>query len=160
MTRTWIILFFCLVFWSGFAVLQLDRQAFYKTLSSGDEASIDKAIAGLEKQKLTSRVSAYKGALMMKKAGFIKGAKGKVKTFKEGAALLENEIKGSPDNMEYRFLRLTVQENAPKILKYNKQLDEDKQAIVSNFDKLESDLKAVISDYAKHSKVLQATDLK
>ena len=159
MKRALNIFLFCLITLSAFA-LQTDKQAFYKALSSGDEAVIDKELAVLEKAKATSRVNAYKGALTMKKAGFEKGVKSKVKIFKEGGALLEEEIKSNPANAEYRFLRLTVQENAPKILKYNKQLDEDKQVIISGFSKLDGDLKTVVTNYAKDSKVLKAADLK
>ena len=160
MKRTFNILLLCLLTAFACAFSQADKRAFYKALSSGDEAVIDKYLASLDKEKATSRINAYKGALIMKKAGFVKGVKGKVKTFKAGAALLEEKIGSNPANAEYRFLRLTVQEHAPNILKYNKQLDEDKQAIIAGYGKLDSDLKSIISDYSKDSKVLQAADLK
>ncbi|PSL24716.1 hypothetical protein [Dyadobacter jiangsuensis] len=139
---------------------QIDKGVYYKALSSGEEASIDKVLARLENESSSSKVNAYKGALTMKKAGFVKGVGGKVKTFKKGASLLEDEIKSNPGNTEFRFLRLTVQEHAPGILKYNKEIDADKQAIVSGYDKLDADLKNVIADYAKDSKVLKESDLK
>ncbi|MCF0070846.1 hypothetical protein LZD49_10215 [Dyadobacter sp. CY261] len=139
---------------------QVDKGAYYKALSSGEEESIDKLLATLESERATSKVNAYKGALTMKKAGYVKGVGGKVKTFKKGAHLLEEEIKSNPDNTEFRFLRLTIQEHAPGILKYNKEIDADKEAIVSGFAKLDANLKTVITDYAKDSKVLKESDLK
>nr|WP_295930178.1 hypothetical protein [uncultured Dyadobacter sp.] len=139
---------------------QIDKLAYYKALSSGEEESIDKVLARLESEKVSPKVNAYKGALTMKKAGFVKGVGGKVKTFKKGAHLLEDEINSNPGNTEFRFLRLTVQEHAPGILKYNKEIDADKQAVVSGFDKLDADLKTVITDYARDSKVLKESDLK
>lgn len=142
------------------AQAQIDKGVYYKALSSGEEASIDKVLARLENEKSSSKVNAYKGALTMKKAGFVKGVGGKVKTFKKGAGLLEDEIKSNPGNTEFRFLRLTVQEHAPGILKYNKEIDADKQAVVSGYDKLDADLKNVIADYAKDSKVLKESDLR
>lgn len=142
------------------AQAQIDKGVFYKALSSGQEDSIDRALARLQTEKSSPKVNAYKGALTMKKAGFVKGVGGKVKTFKKGAELLEDEIKSNPDNTEFRFLRLTVQEHAPGILKYNKEIDADKQAVVSGYDKLDADLKTVIADYAKDSKVLKGSDLK
>ena len=160
MKRSLIIIFSCLFSLTAFRFIQSDKQAFYKALSSGDEAAIDQKLADLSKEKQSPRINAYKGALTMKKAGFVKGVKGKVKTFKTGAHLLEDEIKNSPANTEYRFLRLAIQEHAPGILKYNKQLDEDKQAVISGFNKLDSDLKSVVIDYAGDSKVLSAADLK
>ena len=142
------------------AQAQIDKEVFYKALSSGQEDSIDRALARLQTEKSSPKVNAYKGALTMKKAGFVKGVGGKVKTFKKGAHLLEDEIKSNPGNTEFRFLRLAVQEHAPGILKYNKEIDADKQAVVSGYDKLDADLKNVIADYAKDSKVLKGSDLK
>ena len=129
----------CLVLLAAFtAQAQIDKGIYYKALSSGEEASIDKVLAKLEAEKSSSKVNAYKGALTMKKAGFVKGVGGKVKTFKKGASLLEDEIKSNPGNTEFRFLRLTVQEHGPGILKYNKAIDAYKQAVVSGYDKLEA----------------------
>lgn len=142
------------------AQAQVDKGIYYKALSSGEEESIDKVLARLETEKSSPKVNAYIGALTMKKAGFVKGVGGKVKTFKKGAHLLEDEIKTNPGNTEFRFLRLTVQEHAPGILKYNKEIDADKQAVVSGYEKLDADLKNVIADYAKDSKVLKESDLR
>lgn len=145
---------------AGQAHAQIDKEVYYKALASGQEESIDKVLAKLDAEKSSSKINAYKGALTMKKAEFVKGVGGKVKTFKKGATLLEEQIKSNPGNTEYRFLRLTVQEHAPGILKYNKEIDADKQAVVSGYDKLDEDLKNVIADYAKDSKVLKGSDLK
>jgi hypothetical protein len=149
-----------LIVLSGFKTQEIDRKTFYKALSGGEEASIDNMLEKLEHEKASSRVNAYKGALIMKKAGYVKGVGGKVKTFKKGAHLLEDEIKGYPSNTEFRFLRLTVQEHAPKILKYNKELDDDKQAIIAGYSKLDPDLKEVITGYVKDSEILKQSDLK
>ncbi len=149
-----------LIFFSGFKTQEIGRKVYYKALSGGEEAPIDKMLEKLENEKASSKVNAYKGALIMKKAGYEKGVGGKVKTFKKGAHLLEDEIKSNPSNTEFRFLRLTVQEHAPKILKYNKELDEDKQAVIAGYSKLDPDLKEVIADYVKDSEILKQSDLK
>lgn len=83
-------------------------------------------------------LSGYKGAVLMLQAKHVKGIKNKKKLFKEGAALLEGAIEVEPNNIELRTLRLSVQENAPKILKYNKQIDEDKAFILATFKKIKS----------------------
>ncbi len=145
---------------SGFVSFQMDGEAFYKALSSGSENTLDSALADLEKRKQSSQNSAYQGALLMKKAGFVKGVKEKVKTFKAGAKLLEAEIDKNPGNVEYKFLRLTIQEHAPKVLHYDKQLKSDKAAIINGYEKLDATLKTVIADYAQSSKVLKVPDLK
>jgi hypothetical protein len=152
----------CLVFlivFSGFKQ-EVGRKSYYEALSGGEEMPIDNMLEKLEKEKASAKVNAYKGALIMKKAGFVKGVGGKVKTFKKGAHLLEDEIKNNPENTEFRFLRLAVQEHAPKILKYNKELDDDRQAIIQGYSKLDSDLKEVIAGYVKDSEILKPSDLK
>ena len=152
------LLVFCVL--SAFNPIQSDNIGFYKALSSDDEAILDKTLSNLEKESPSSKINAYKGVLTMKKAGFVKGVGGKLKTFKRGVQLLDNEISKNPNNAEYRFLRLTIQENAPGILNYNKQVDEDREAVVSGFKKLNPELKSFIVDYAKRSKVLKESDLK
>lgn len=96
----------------------------------------------------------------MKKAGFLKGVNNKVKTFKKGAGLLEGEIRIIRDNVEYRFLRLIIQEHAPKILKYNKNLEEDKKVVLTGYEKLDPDLQKIIKNYSASSGVIKKEDLK
>ena len=148
------------VFGSSFGPKITDKQAFYKVLAAGSEENIEKEISRLSEEKKTSFTNAYLGSLYMKKAGFLKGAANKVKTFKKGAQMLEKEINDNPAIVEYRFLRLTIQENAPKILKYNKELSADKKIIEDGYERLEPDLKKVIKDYATGSKVINVGDLK
>lgn len=142
------------------SAFQVDKKAFYKALSAQSQAEIDTQLSVLEQEKSSPTHDAYRGALLMKKAGFQKGVKQKVKMFKEGAHLLEGEIGQNPANVEFRFLRLTVQEHAPGILNYNKKLDEDKLAIIDGYDKLDASLKSIIANYAQDSKVLHGSDLK
>lgn len=153
-------LIFCFYFiFSAFHVREVDKAEFYKAFSSMTEQEIDEMIKRLDQEKTSSLVTAYQGALYMKKASFIKGVNGKVKIFKKGAHMLEDEIGKNPSNTEYHFLRLAIQEHAPGILGYNKDKDEDKSAIVSGFSKLNSSLKSVILNYAKDSKVLKESEL-
>ncbi|MEO6687324.1 MAG: hypothetical protein ABIN24_15235 [Dyadobacter sp.] len=153
-----IILGFCFIF-SSFHSREVDKSEFYKAFSSSTEEGIDDMMGRLNQEKSSSVVNAYQGALYMKKASFVKGVNDKVKTFKKGAHMLENEIAKNQSNTEYHFLRLACQEHAPGILGYNKNKDEDKSAVVNGFSKLNSSLKSVISNYAKDSKVLKESDL-
>lgn len=153
-------LLFLSVFFLAFQSINLDRSAFYKALSGSSETAIDPVLRKLEEGKGNAESDAFTGALRMKKAGFVKGAGNKVKMFKSGALLLEDQIKNFPKNVEYRFLRLSIQEHAPKILKYNKNLDEDKKMIISAYAKMDPDLKKVIKNYASSSKIINQDDLK
>lgn len=152
------VVFFLLVF-CAFKIKSVDRLSFYKVFAGKSEAEIDKELKILQAENGSSLKNAFVGALKMKKASFIKGAGNKVKMFKSGALLLEEEIKGNPGNIEYRFIRLSIQENAPKVLKYNKNLNEDKKLILEGYHRLDPDLKKVIKNYAVGSDVLKMDDV-
>jgi hypothetical protein len=149
-------IFICF-FFLGFTV---DRNEFYKILSGKTLPPIDNYILKLEKQKKTSKNNAYWGALTAKKANFEKGAPSKIKTFKAGINSLEQEISNYPNNVEYRFLRLSIQEHCPKILRYNKNIKEDALIISTNFSNQTSILKKIIKNYAQESNGLDAKLLK
>lgn len=90
----------------------------------------------------------------------MKSAAKKIATFKAGGKLLESAIQSDPNNAEYRFIRLTIQEHAPKILKYNKNIEEDKVLILKGYKKMDSKTRAYVLDYAKQSDILSAKDFK
>jgi hypothetical protein len=73
---------------------------------------------------------------------------------------LEAEIIKEPKILEWRFLRLAIQANAPKIVKYSKDLNEDKEFISSHFSSAPFDLQKIIKDYAANSSILKVSDFK
>ncbi|MEO6490532.1 MAG: hypothetical protein ABIO04_11375 [Ferruginibacter sp.] len=132
-----------------------DKIAFYSSISSEVLEVID---AQLELVKAASfpEKQAFEGALLMKKAGVIKGtAKEKLNLFKSGRVKLEAAISKSNDNVEYRFLRLIIQEHAPKILKYRNEIETDSQLVRTNFKNLPEILQKFVVDYSKNSKALK-----
>lgn len=153
-----ILLFIVLIALSASA--QVDQRAYYKALESEELAILDSKISELNKMKSTTLIRAYKGALIAKKASFLKGMKDKLDTFKEGVELLESAIEKYPNKTEFRFLRLSVQENCPKFLKYNSNIEEDKRIIESKFSRLDNQLQQIITDYARTSEILNVTKLK
>lgn len=94
----------------------------------------------------------YKGVGLTLKAKYEKELSAKKNTFKKGAEMLQESIAKSPENIELRALRMSVQENSPKILNYNKNLEEDKKRIISNFSKSKSDVKVFVGDFIAVSK--------
>ena len=52
-----------------------------------------------------------------------------------------------------RLIRLSIQENTPKLLKYKANIEADKKQILLLFDKQSSDLKEYIKNYVKQSKI-------
>ena len=143
---------------SNLVFYTVNNQLFYEALFCNSVTTIDKALDKLEENQSNSVSVAYKGGLLMKKSGFMKTVTEKVKVFKEGYKLLEGEIEKKPLNVEYRFIRLTIQENAPKILKYNKNIKQDKILILDGYNSLNTKIKVYIREYAHQSNVLSITD--
>lgn len=147
----------CLLLSANFLLASMNT-TFYNALYSDSLETIESALEQLNKEKSTAIVNAYKGGLTMKKSDYLKSAAKKIETFKAGHKLLESSIKADPNNAEYRFIRLTIQENAPKILKYNKNIEEDKTLILKGYKKMSSKTRTYILDYAKQSDILTIKD--
>lgn len=95
---------------------------------------------------------AYKGASIAMKGRYEKGAKDKSEMFKNGISLVESALAIEPKNIEIRFIRLTIQQNSPKLLKYKEHIEEDKEFLLSNYETIKSAaLKIYIKDYILHS---------
>lgn len=135
----------------------IERANYYKVISSENleaiNAEIDQVNKSSEKYK-----DAFTGALMMKKAGLLKGAANKLKEFKAGREKLEDVLDKNKEDAELRFLRLIIQENAPKILGYHKEVEEDHTYIVTHFKSMPEAIQKVIRDYSKSSKVLSPSE--
>lgn len=134
--------------------LNFDKQHFYKVLSKDNIDEIDVQLAKLEGIVMTEK-NAYEATLLMKKAGLVKNSKEKLRLFKSGREKLESAISKNNSNIEYRFLRVIIQEHAPKIVKYHHKLDEDTALISSMYKNLSQDLQAIILDYSRSSKFLR-----
>lgn len=96
---------------------------------------------------------AYKGASIALKAKHTTGVKQKKEEFIKGITILESVIKSNSNNIEARLIRLSIQENTPKILKYKGNIEADKKQIVLLFHKQSVDLKEYIRDFVNQSKV-------
>ncbi len=94
---------------------------------------------------------AYKGASIALKAKYAKQIKQKKSLFIEGVKMLEMALKNDSNNLEFRLIRLSIQENSPKILNYKSNIDEDKKLLLSNFDKQNQSLKEYIKNYIVQS---------
>lgn len=82
---------------------------------------------------------AYKGAATTMMAKFADGIKDKKTFFNDGRELLEYAVKAQTSNVEIRCIRLSVQENAPRILGYHKDIDTDKQFIIDNYNAMKDE---------------------
>jgi hypothetical protein len=97
---------------------------------------------------------AYKGASITLVARQAETIKEKKDGFIEGVELIEFAIEKEPNAIEPRFVRLGIQENAPKILKYRDDIPEDKELILKQYKYISSkDLKNHVKDYILQSKL-------
>ncbi len=130
------------------------RSAFYKAMQLDDKALVNAQLTDVQSAPPEVK-DAFTGALLMKKAGIGGSPTTKLSLFKQGHKLLEAAIKKNPDNAEFRFLRLMIQEHAPGILGYKNDLEKDSAYINKLYKTLPDELQATIADYSKKSKVLK-----
>ena len=102
--------------------------------------SLDEANKFIEKLKNDSSPEAkgYTGAMILMKSRYIKGPFSKLKYFKQGKKILDNDINKNPEVIEIRYIRFLMQKQIPKFLGYNKNIEEDFNLISKKL--LESDL--------------------
>jgi len=134
------------------------KKEFYAVMAGKNEAAIDKQLQ-LLKSVSTSDKTAYEGALLMKKAGLVSGAKKKLDLFKQGHKKLESVLQKDSSNAEFRFLRLMIQEHAPGIVKYKGEIAADSMYIKNNFKKLQPVVQEAVQRYSKTSNILKTADL-
>lgn len=155
--RKWITLplaIVCATFIIAFAPLPSIRTSFYTAMMGEDTLKINACLRELHSSSLPEK-EAFEGTLYMKKAGLVKGINTKLDMFKKGHIILEDEIKKQSSNVEYRFCRLMIQENAPRILGYRSEIDEDADMLKKHFNKLDAEAKASLKSYSKKSKSLK-----
>jgi len=95
----------------------------------------------------------------MKKAGLVTKPADKLKFFKAGRIKLETSLAQDSANGEYHFLRLIIQEHAPRIVKYSADQEKDRQIIHHTFKGLSPAAKQAIIDYSRKSKIVHPEDL-
>lgn len=102
---------------------------------------------------------AYKGAAIALKAKYAETLKDKKEGFVEGVSYIEFAIEKEPNAIEPRFIRLGIQENTPKILKYKDHIEGDKLFLLKQYQYISSEnLKGHIKDYILQSKVFTAEE--
>ncbi|WP_106794432.1 hypothetical protein [Aquimarina sp. Aq78] len=96
----------------------------------------------------------YHGAALALKASFSWNLFSKISYFNKAKKMIDTAILSEPDNIELRMVRLSIQNNAPKIAGYYKNLEEDKDYIFDNIDKVDDkELKLYIENFIAQSSV-------
>jgi hypothetical protein len=126
-----------------------------------DQTKVDKLYQSLLEVTKKDEIEfvAYKGAVMALKAKQAETIKDKKEGFVEGVTLVEYAIEKAPNDIEIRFIRLGIQENTPKILKYKGNIEEDKRFITKQIKYVKSSaLRNHIKDYISQSKTFTAEE--
>src|ERR1700761_6260516 len=157
-------LVFALIFFTltGFAkgkIIQqkFDKAEFYEVMKSASMETVNNELEAVKDAPEKDR-EGYEGALLMKKAGLLKKPKDRLSFFKQGRIKLETAISADNDNTEFHFLRLAIEEHAPKIVKYHSDIEKDKAIVIKNFKNLSPVVRHAILDYCENSKVLHKED--
>lgn len=93
----------------------------------------------LDKEDCNNLELGYAGGLQMVGAKYSGNPFKKMGEFKKGKKKVEDAIEAEPENIELRYLRLSIQKNAPKFLGYHKEQEEDKAFLKENLDKVRSE---------------------
>lgn len=101
----------------------------------------------------------YKAAAHMMMAKHVGNPFSKMSHFNKGKEMFSSAIESDKDNIELRFLRFSVQSEAPGFLGYNDELEEDKKMILKGLGTLDEDeLKKMIVNYLLVSKNVTANE--
>jgi len=115
-----------------------------------DEVSARKLMEATENELGIAIIKGYYGAGKILMARYHFNPYTKYHSFKKGVGLLEEAIHADPTNTELRFLRLSIQKNAPSFLGYHKHMAQDEAFLYSNLTLLhDEELKLIISQYLK-----------
>ena len=132
----------------------INRSAFYKAMEGNNKELVNEQLTELTSAPPDLK-DAFMGTMILKQAGLGGSPTTKLHLFKEGHKMLETAIKQNPDNAEFRFLRLMIQENAPGVLGYKNDIQKDSEFIRKSYKLLPEDVQHAIVDYNKKSKVLK-----
>ena len=123
------------MFFQNISVNEL-RANYPKSISSKETCK--KMIDDLSKEKLNVVEKGYYGAYLAIWANHVWNPMDKLSTFKKGKTELENAIKEDPNNVELRFLRLSIQSNIPGILNYKQNIKSDLAFIKDHKNEIKS----------------------
>jgi hypothetical protein len=128
---------------------------FYAVIAGNSVEQIDNLLDEIEiSGDAWKDANIYKGALYARKAGLVKTPAERLELFKKGRLLIEQEISRDPNNAEFRFIRLIIQEHAPKAVRYQNNITEDAELVISKFDLLSNELKTEVIKYSRTSQFL------
>jgi hypothetical protein len=139
---------------SAYGQTGINKDAFFNAMAGNSVLAMEQQLKAL-KNLSTPEKEAFEGAMQMRRSATIAVPAKRLSLFRQGHRKLETAIGRSPENAEYRFLRLMVQENAPRSLGYNKNIDEDSRFIKDHFRSMPAVTRQHVTAYSKKPGALQ-----
>jgi adenylate kinase family enzyme len=123
-----------------------------------DEAVSDRLFSKVKDQNFTSpELMAYVGGIWISQSRHV-FLFDKMHHFNKGTEILDAAIRAKPDDVEMRFLRMTIQINAPGFLRYGDNLEEDKRFVLKNYKSAPKVMQQKIIDFVKKSDAFSAEE--
>jgi hypothetical protein len=150
-------LFLFLVLFGSLSITEIRK--LYTTASSSESNAKEFAAKLEEVSKVDNKtLVAYKGASLTIVSKLEKKVSDKSKKFKEGSSLIEYAVANEPNSIEIRMIRLSVQENVPKIVNYRRNKKEDATFLLDHYKEQTGALKNYIGDFIAQSKSFTAAE--
>jgi hypothetical protein len=104
-------------------------------------------------------IMAYNGAAHILMAKYVFNPISKLSHFNKGKKTLNDAVAADRENIEIRFLRFSIQSEAPAFLGYKDHLEEDKLVILEQIKDLKDhDLHKMLNNYLLSSKNLSQVE--
>lgn len=109
--------------------------------SATDKITCQKLVKALKNYNEINNPSkaGYRACATMMMANYLINPVQKLSSFNQGKSLLEKCIQKDKTNIELRYLRFSVQSNAPSFLGYYEHLKEDKKFLIQNVVNLDDE---------------------
>lgn len=133
--------------------------------SINNENAAEKFYNNLKKKSPTDPlVMAYYGSAQALRAKHAFNPYNKISYLKSGLKTLEAAVNKSPDNLEIRFLRFSLEHYIPAFLGYSKHLETDKKKIIyliqlKKFDPKDKELLNNLLKFMKETKRCSAEEI-
>ena len=124
------------------------RNLFFEASNSKEKTEYMLKVLSVANDKSVPIVKGYTAMsyMLLAKHGF--NFFSRYNNFITGRELLESAISQDRNNLELRFLRITVQLNVPSILNYSGDIEGDKKLIMANFRHIQDpDLRNKINNF-------------
>ena len=137
------------------------RNLFYRAAQFEDSNDTLIEVVKNFKAKETPEIKGYEAMYNFMLAYHAYNPYKKFKGFIDGKDIIDNTIINYPENIELRFLRLTVQLNTPAFLMYKDNIEEDKNFILNHAKNVNDlDLFKRLYDYSTSAKKLTEDEKK